>query len=129
MNEDIKKLTKKKMAWFPKNVVHFGFFTNEMECERDKQILVIKWSFLMQPESLYFNTKMSEKWVSINIIQLVSFNYYKVKSAKEIADMFSLEISDVYNIISCAEKEGPLDLKAVHRQAKIGDAESWKKNY
>ena len=25
------------MPLFPKNVVHFGFFTNEMECERAKQ--------------------------------------------------------------------------------------------
>lgn len=25
------------MPLFPKNVVHFGFFTNEMECERGKQ--------------------------------------------------------------------------------------------
>ena len=35
LNED-KKL-QKKMPLFPKNVVHFGFFTNEMECERCKQ--------------------------------------------------------------------------------------------
>ena len=27
----------KDMPLFPKNVVHFGFFANEMECERGKQ--------------------------------------------------------------------------------------------
>ena len=54
---------------------------------------------------------MPGKRVSKNIIQLVYFNYYKGKSAKEIADMFSLKIRTVYNIISRAEKEGRLDLK------------------
>ena len=73
------------------------------------KILVIKWPFLMQQVSLYFNTKMSGKRVSKNIIQLVYSNYYKGKSAKEIADMFSLEIGTVYNITSRAEKW--LDLK------------------
>ena len=33
----IKKNNKKKMPLFPKNVVHFGFFANEMERERNKQ--------------------------------------------------------------------------------------------
>lgn len=54
---------------------------------------------------------MPGKRVSKDIIQLVYFNYYKGKSAKEIADMFSLKIRTVYNIISRAEKEGRLDLK------------------
>ena len=54
---------------------------------------------------------MPEKRVSKNIKQLVYFNYYKDKSAKEIADMSSLKIITVYNIISRAEKEGRLDLK------------------
>ena len=59
----------------------------------------------MQQVSLYINTKMLGKLVSKNIIQLVYFNYYKDKSTKEIADMFSLKI------LSRAEKEGRLDLK------------------
>lgn len=42
---------------------------------------------------------------------MVYFNHYKGKSAQEIADMFSLKIRTVYNIISRAEKEGRLDLK------------------
>ena len=42
------KKNNRKMPLFPKNVVHFGFFTNEMKCERGKQVLVIKWSFLIQ---------------------------------------------------------------------------------
>ena len=61
--------------------------------------------------SLYFNTKMPGKRVSKNIIQLVYFNYYEGKSAKEIADLLSLKIKTVDNIISRAEKEGRLDLK------------------
>ena len=49
---------------------------------------------------------MPGKRVSKDIIQLV-----KGKSAKKIADMFSLKIGAVYNIISRAKKEGRLDLK------------------
>ena len=45
------------------------------------------------------------------LYNLVNFNYYKGKSAKEIADIFSLKIRTVYNIIPRAEKEGRLDLK------------------
>ena len=71
-----------KITLFPKNVVNFGFFTNEMECERAKQDLVIKWSFLMQQVSLYLTTKMPGKRVSKNMIQLAYFNYYKGKSTK-----------------------------------------------
>ena len=51
----------------------------------------------MQQVSLYCNTKLLGKQVSKNIMQLVYFNYYKGKSAKEIADMFSLKIRTVYN--------------------------------
>ena len=65
----------------------------------------------MQQVSLYCNTKMPGKPVLKTIIKLVYFNYYKGKSAKEIADMFSLKIGTVYNIISCVRKEGRLDLK------------------
>ena len=59
-----------------------------MECERGKQELSNFLVFLMQQVPLYYNTKMPGKRVSKNIIQLVNFNYYKGKSAKEIADMF-----------------------------------------
>ena len=52
----------------------------------------------MQQLSLYFNTKIPAKRISKNIIQLVYFNYYKGKSAKETANMFSLKIRTVYNI-------------------------------
>ena len=65
----------------------------------------------MQQVSLYFNTKMPEKRVLKNIIQLVYFSYNKGISAKGIAEMFSLKIGTVYNIISHAEKEGRLNLK------------------
>ena len=65
------------------------------------KILVIKCSFLMQPVSLYFNTKMPGERISKNIIQLVYFTYSKHKSAKsgKIVDMFSLKLTTVYNII------------------------------
>ena len=33
----IKKRITKKIPLFPKNVVHIGFFTNEMECEKGTQ--------------------------------------------------------------------------------------------
>ena len=41
---------------------------------------------------------------------MVYFNYFKDKSVKEIADMFSFR--NVYNIISRAVKEGRLDLES-----------------
>ena len=64
----------------------------------------------MQQVSLYdFNTKMTRKRVSKNIIQLDYFNYYKGKSAKEIVDMFSMKIRTVYNFRYRSEKEGRLD--------------------
>ena len=37
LNEDNKKKNNIKMPLFPKNLVHFGFFTNETECKRGKQ--------------------------------------------------------------------------------------------
>ena len=51
------------------------------------------------------------------IDQLVYFNYYKGKSVREIAEMFSLEVRIVYSIISSAEK-------GICRQNKKGDAMS-----
>ena len=80
------------MPLFPKNVVHFGFFTNEMECERCKQDFSNKVIVLNTTSVQIFDTKSPGKRVSKNIIQLVYFNYYKGKSEKEIADMFSLKI-------------------------------------
>ena len=61
--------------------------------------------------SLYFNTKIAGKRISKSIIQLVYVNYYRAKSAKVIADMFSLKLRIVYNIIFCAEKGRRLDMK------------------
>lgn len=48
---------------------------------------------------------------SDNIIQLVYYNFHKGKSAKELAEMFSLNVRTVYNIIYRAEKENRLELK------------------
>ena len=105
-----KKITKKCLH-FPKLLCILGFLQMEMECERVNMVLVIKWSFLIQQVSLYYNTKMPGKWVSKDIIHSVYFNYYKGKFAKEYANMFSLKIRTVYNIISRAEREWRLDLK------------------
>ena len=52
----------------------------------------------MQQVFLYFNTKIPVKRVSKNIIQLADFNYNKGKSAKKIADIFSLQFRTVYTI-------------------------------
>ena len=78
--------------------MYFRFFTNAMECERGKQDFNNFLVFLMQEVSLYFNTKIAGKRITKKIIQLVYFNYYKGKSAKEIADMFSLKIRTAYHI-------------------------------
>ena len=96
------KKNNRELPLFPKNVVHFGFFTNEMDCERGKHDLSNKVIVLNAQVSSYFNTKMPEKGLSKNIIRVVYSNYCKSKSAKEIADMFSLQIRTVYNIISRA---------------------------
>lgn len=55
--------------------------------------------------------KMPGKRTYDNIIQLVYFNYYKGKSAKDLAEMFSLKLSTVYNIINRAKNEDRLELK------------------
>ena len=89
----------------------FGFLQTRWNVKGVDKILVIKWLFLMQQLSLYFNIKMLGKKFSKNIIKLVYFNWYKSKSAKEIADMFSLKIRTIQNIISRVEKEGRLDLQ------------------
>ena len=79
----------------------FGFFTNEMKCERSKQNFSNKVILLNATSVLTFEYKKARKTSSKHIIQLVYFNYYKGKSV-----LFSLKIRTVYNIISHAEKEG-----------------------
>ena len=81
---------KEKMPLFPKNIMHFEFFTNEMECERGKQDFSNRGILLNATSAfiLVFQHKMPGKRVSKNIIQLVYFNYYKDKSVKEITDLF-----------------------------------------
>lgn len=46
-----------------------------------------------------------------NIIQLVYFHYCKGKTAKELAEMFSVKLRTVYNIINRAEKEDRIHLR------------------
>ena len=53
---------------------------------------------------------MPAKRVDENLIQLVYYNYYKGKSAKELAEMFNIKLRTTYNIIRLAEKENSLHL-------------------
>ena len=53
----IKKIRKKKMPLFPKTVVHFGFFPNEMECKRGKQDFGNKVIVLNATNALIFEYK------------------------------------------------------------------------
>ena len=48
------------MQLFPKNVVHFGFFTNEIECERGKQ-------------------RFSNKVIVLNAASVLIFEYKKCR--------------------------------------------------
>ena len=77
-----------------------------MEFERGKQDFSNKMIVLNTTSVLIFQYKNAKTQVSRNIIQLICFNDYKGKSAKEMADMFSLKIRAVYNITYRAEKEG-----------------------
>ena len=67
-----------------------GFFTNYMECEGDKQYFSNKVIVLNATSVLILQKKVAGKRVSRNIIQLVYFNYYNGKPAKEMADMYVL---------------------------------------
>nr|AAA88882.1 Tc1-like transposase [Drosophila virilis]CAA89219.1 Tc1-like transposase [Drosophila virilis] len=49
--------------------------------------------------------------INENVIQLVYFHYHKGKCAKELAEMFSIKLRTIYNIINRAEKENRLELK------------------
>ena len=75
-----------------------------MECERDEQDFSNKVIVLNATSALIFQYKNVRKMKII--IQLVYFNYYKGKFAREIADMFPMKIRIVSNIICRAEKEG-----------------------
>ena len=75
------------MLLLAKNVVYYVFFTNEMKCKRGEQDFRTK-VIVLNATSVLIYTKMSEKRVSKNIVQLVCFNYYKGTSAMKIADMF-----------------------------------------
>ena len=69
------------MPLLPKNVVYFGFFTNEMECERGKQdfsnrVIVLNATI----NYLLFQYKNTRETSFKNSMQLIYFNYHKVKS-------------------------------------------------
>ena len=93
-----------------KNVGHFGFFANEMECERGKQDFSNKVIVLNATSVLIFQYINARKTTFKKYYTIIYFNNCKGKSANGIADMFSLKIGTVYNSISRAEKEGRLDL-------------------
>ena len=54
---------------------------------------------------------MPGKRTDKNIIQLIYYNFHKGKSAKQLAEMFRVQLRTVYNIINRAEKEERLELK------------------
>ena len=65
-----------KMPLFPKNVVHFGVFTNDMECEKDKQDFSNKVIILTATRVLIFQYKnarktSSKKYYTIGLFQLL----------------------------------------------------------
>ena len=59
------------MALFSKNVVHFGFFTNEMECERGKQDFSNK-VIVLNARKMSF-----KKYYSISLFQLLQRQIYE----------------------------------------------------
>ena len=63
MSKNLSNLMK-KIRLFPKNVVHLGFFTNEMECERHKQDFSNKVIILEATSVLIFKYKNARKQVS-----------------------------------------------------------------
>ena len=93
LNEDNKKII--KCRYFSKMLCILEFLQNKKECERGKQDVIDK-----------VNVLNASKIITIIQKNIVYFNYYEGKSAKEIADMFSLKVRTVYNIISRAEKDG-----------------------
>ena len=98
------------------------FLQNVFECERGKQDFSNNVLVFNATSVLIFQYKKASKSRLKNSIQLVYFNYYKGKSAKEIANMFSLKIRAVYNIISRAKKE--LVLKGPRDRPKKSEAAS-----
>ena len=64
------------MPLFPKNVVHFRFFTNEVECERGKQDFSNKVMVLNATSVLIFQYKNArktslKKYYAIRLFQLL----------------------------------------------------------
>ena len=72
--------------------MHFRFYADEIESETDKEDFSNKVIILNATSVLIF--QYQKKYQENDIIQLV----YKDKSAKEIADKFSLKIRTVDNI-------------------------------
>ena len=81
------------MQLYPKNFVNFEFFTNEIECEMGRQDFSNKVIVVNATSVLIF------EYQKILYSFLPYFNYHKGKSAKEIADIFTLKIRTVYNIV------------------------------
>ena len=102
MNENNKKSNKnkKKMPLFTKNVVQFGFFVNEMEFERGKQDFSSKVIVLNVTNVLIFQYKNARKATFKKCYTIGLFQLLQGKFAKEFADMFSLKIKTIYNIVS-----------------------------
>ena len=64
------------MPLFPKNVIHFGVFTNEMECKRGKQDFSNKMIILNETSVLIFQCKNAtkksfKKYYTIGLFQIL----------------------------------------------------------
>ena len=65
------------MSLFAKNVTHFKFFTNEMECERCNQVIVLNATtiliFQYKNISIFKNVRKTsfKKYYTIGLIQLL----------------------------------------------------------
>ena len=73
------------MPLFPKNVVHFGFFTNEMECERGQQDFSNKVIVLNPTTVLIFQCKNArrtsfKKYYTVDLFQLLQRQICEGKS-------------------------------------------------
>ena len=74
-----------KIPLFAKNVGHFEFFTNEMECERVKQDFSNQ---VIVFNAIYFNRKMPGKRVTKNITVELLYSELLYNKALPIMNLF-----------------------------------------
>ena len=82
-----------------------GFFRNEIDCERGKQVFSNKVIVFNATSVLILQYKYARKTNFKKNYAIDLFQLLQRQVCEEIADMFSLKIRTVYNIISRAEEE------------------------